>query len=156
MRQASTLTLLLLFIHHAPYSANCSSFQSSMASLRTGVLARRIVGTPAASRTLLSSTLSSAGCTTPMQCTTSMQRRFAHEQPQSKVPLTKDPAKESKPPPYEKRENVGDKRFSQFDLSGKVFVVAGGGRGLGLSMAEGLVEAGGRGKLVRTTPLNSR
>ncbi|KAF2276909.1 NAD(P)-binding protein [Westerdykella ornata] len=33
--------------------------------------------------------------------------------------------------------------FSRFDLTGKVFVVTGGSQGLGLSMAEGLVEAGG-------------
>lgn len=70
--------------------------------------------------------------------------------------------------PYEKAENVGEKKFSQFDVAGKVFVVTGagcpppnfqsryhgfvpkanvttgGGRGLGLCMAEGLVEAGGR------------
>lgn len=36
-------------------------------------------------------------------------------------------------------------KFSQFDLTGKVFVVTGGARGLGLTMAEGLVEAGGKG-----------
>ncbi|KAH7093171.1 hypothetical protein FB567DRAFT_557197 [Paraphoma chrysanthemicola] len=45
--------------------------------------------------------------------------------------------------PYEKAEPVGNRRFSQFDLDGRVFVVTGGGRGLGLCMAEGLVEAGG-------------
>ena len=37
------------------------------------------------------------------------------------------------------------KRFREFDLGGKVFVVTGGGRGLGLTMAESLVEAGGKG-----------
>lgn len=45
--------------------------------------------------------------------------------------------------PYEKRETVGDRKYSQFDIGGKVFVVTGGGQGLGLSIAEGLVEAGG-------------
>lgn len=45
--------------------------------------------------------------------------------------------------PYEKRENVGDRKYSQFDIGGKVFVVTGGGQGLGFSIAEGLVEAGG-------------
>lgn len=45
--------------------------------------------------------------------------------------------------PYEKRENVGDKKYGQFDVGGKVFVVTGGGQGLGFSIAEGLVEAGG-------------
>lgn len=37
-------------------------------------------------------------------------------------------------------------RFRDFDLEGKVFVVTGGGRGLGLTLAEVLVEAGGKGK----------
>lgn len=32
-----------------------------------------------------------------------------------------------------------------FDLSGKVFIVTGGGRGLGLTLAEALAEAGGSG-----------
>lgn len=32
-----------------------------------------------------------------------------------------------------------------FDVKGKVFVVTGAGRGLGLTMAEGLAEAGGIG-----------
>jgi hypothetical protein len=35
------------------------------------------------------------------------------------------------------------------DLKGKVFIVTGGGRGLGLTMAEGLLEAGATGKLLR-------
>ena len=37
-------------------------------------------------------------------------------------------------------------RFREFSLAGKVFAVTGGGRGLGLSMAEALVEAGGQGR----------
>ncbi|KAI1312087.1 short-chain dehydrogenase [Xylaria venustula] len=40
-------------------------------------------------------------------------------------------------------ENVGAKRLADFDLRGGVFIVTGGGRGLGLCLAEGLVEAGG-------------
>ncbi|KAL1872470.1 hypothetical protein VTK73DRAFT_1467 [Phialemonium thermophilum] len=40
--------------------------------------------------------------------------------------------------------NVGRKRFADFDLAGKVFIVTGGARGLGLALAEGLVEAGGK------------
>jgi NAD(P)-dependent dehydrogenase (short-subunit alcohol dehydrogenase family) len=42
-------------------------------------------------------------------------------------------------------EKSTKKRFSEFDLEGKVFTVTGGGRGLGLSMAEALVEAGAQG-----------
>lgn len=37
-------------------------------------------------------------------------------------------------------------RFREFDLQGKVYVVTGGARGLGLSMSEALVEPGGQGK----------
>ncbi|WZH42897.1 D-arabinitol 2-dehydrogenase [Fusarium acuminatum] len=43
--------------------------------------------------------------------------------------------------------NVGRQRFADFDLAGKVFVVTGGAQGLGLALAEGLVEAGGKGNL---------
>lgn len=44
-------------------------------------------------------------------------------------------------------ENVGQKRLADFDLEGRVFVVTGGARGLGLSLAEALVETGGKGEL---------
>ncbi len=44
-----------------------------------------------------------------------------------------------------KDAKVGTKRFSDFDLAGKAFVVTGGARGLGLALAEALVEAGGKG-----------
>jgi hypothetical protein len=42
-------------------------------------------------------------------------------------------------------ENIGRKRFGDFNVAGKVFIVTGGAQGLGLTMAEGLVEAGGKG-----------
>lgn len=52
--------------------------------------------------------------------------------------------------PIQERQPTGDenntqKRFSEFELQGKVFTVTGGGRGLGLTMAEALVEAGAQG-----------
>ncbi|KAI0105466.1 short-chain dehydrogenase [Nemania sp. FL0031] len=39
-------------------------------------------------------------------------------------------------------EHVGQKRLADFDLAGRVFIVTGGARGLGLSLAEALVETG--------------
>lgn len=36
-------------------------------------------------------------------------------------------------------------RSDPFDVQGKVIIVTGGGRGLGLMMAEGIAEAGGKG-----------
>jgi hypothetical protein len=39
-------------------------------------------------------------------------------------------------------------RFNEFDLEGRVYAITGGGGGLGLSMAEALIEAGARGKSI--------
>jgi len=39
------------------------------------------------------------------------------------------------------------KRFREFDMEGRVYAITGGARGLGLSMAEALIEAGAKGKL---------
>ncbi|RYP48328.1 hypothetical protein DL768_005784 [Monosporascus sp. mg162] len=41
-----------------------------------------------------------------------------------------------------REEPIGAKRLKDFDLEGKVCIVTGGARGLGLALAEGLVEAG--------------
>ncbi|KAI1429413.1 short-chain dehydrogenase [Xylaria sp. FL1777] len=82
------------------------------------------------------------------------QRRLFHS---SKCKTTSDPDTRHKtaPVPPEPRENpaigiapsrdenVGQKRLADFDLEGGVFIVTGGARGLGLSLAEALVEAGG-------------
>lgn len=40
---------------------------------------------------------------------------------------------------------IGRNHFKDFDLAGGVYIVTGGARGLGLSMAEALCEAGGKG-----------
>lgn len=48
-----------------------------------------------------------------------------------------------KAPPHEAQNAISP--LKDFDLRGRVFVVTGGGRGLGLSMAEALMEAGGEG-----------
>lgn len=45
-------------------------------------------------------------------------------------------------------------RFREFDLEGKVFVVTGGGRGLGLVLAEALIEGGGKGQPSRCLPVH--
>lgn len=51
--------------------------------------------------------------------------------------------------------NVGRKRFSDFELAGKVFIVTGGAQGLGLTLAESLVEAGGKGMSKHSIDLNN-
>ncbi|KAL2262625.1 hypothetical protein VTK26DRAFT_660 [Humicola hyalothermophila] len=51
------------------------------------------------------------------------------------------PAVDQKP---KQGENIGRKRFGDYDVAGKVFIVTGGTQGLGLTMAEALVEAGGK------------
>jgi NAD(P)-dependent dehydrogenase (short-subunit alcohol dehydrogenase family) len=44
----------------------------------------------------------------------------------------------------EKKLLKNNHRFSEFDLEGRVYAVTGGGRGLGLSMAQALIEAGAK------------
>ncbi|KAF3023873.1 hypothetical protein E8E15_005929 [Penicillium rubens] len=66
--------------------------------------------------------------------TTQMGRRLATDAG-IKQTLPKEPLQQT------------DQRFQSFQLRGKVFAVTGGGRGLGLTMAEALVEAGGEDRL---------
>ncbi|KAL2024225.1 hypothetical protein VTK56DRAFT_9381 [Thermocarpiscus australiensis] len=47
-------------------------------------------------------------------------------------------------PSFRKDESIVRKRFGDFDVAGKVFIVTGGAQGLGLTLAEALVEAGGK------------
>ncbi|ROV96581.1 hypothetical protein VMCG_07786 [Cytospora schulzeri] len=50
----------------------------------------------------------------------------------------------TRPVTVHRDENVGRRPLADFDLKGRVFVVTGGAQGLGLALAEGLVEAGGK------------
>jgi len=52
-------------------------------------------------------------------------------------------AVEEKRARHEAQEGAGGKRFRDFDLAGGVYIVTGAARGLGLHLAEALVEAGG-------------
>jgi hypothetical protein len=86
--------------------------------------------------------------------THTLQKRLFHpSQPISKernntAPVPPDPAKNPTVGLAPKRsEPIGQKRLADFDLSGKVFIVTGGARGLGLALAEALVETGGKGEL---------
>lgn len=64
-------------------------------------------------------------------------------------PTTLDPRKnaatEILPP---KETNFGKAQFADFNLKGRAFIVTGGAQGLGLSLAEALAEAGGKGKML--------
>ncbi|KAI8660052.1 hypothetical protein NCS57_00981500 [Fusarium keratoplasticum] len=83
---------------------------------------------------------------TPCRIAGPLSQRAIHtsqqnsEKPQNPDPR-ENPANELKLP---RATNVGQKRFADFDLAGKVFVVTGGAQGLGLTLAESLVEAGGK------------
>lgn len=65
------------------------------------------------------------------------------------APLAEAPIQERLP--SETQANT-QQRFREFDMQGKVYVVTGGARGLGLAMAEALVEAGAQGTI--KSPIN--
>ncbi|KAJ3554087.1 hypothetical protein NPX13_g10712 [Xylaria arbuscula] len=93
----------------------------------------------------------------PASCALIAQRRLLHSSKQgmaSAAAATTAAAHPAPVPPEprenpalglrpSREENVGAKRLADFDLEGGVFIVTGGARGLGLCLAEGLVEAGG-------------
>lgn len=57
--------------------------------------------------------------------------------------------KHASQPPLSSEHSTGKKRFADFDLAGKAYVVTGGAQGLGLALAEALAEAGGKGTCAR-------
>lgn len=90
---------------------------------------------------------------TPCRIAGPLSQRAIHtSQQNSEKPRNPDPREnpvnELKLP---RATNVGQKRFADFDLAGKVFVVTGGAQGLGLTLAESLVEAGGKGSQIDHT-----
>ncbi|KAF4980000.1 hypothetical protein FZEAL_3862 [Fusarium zealandicum] len=83
---------------------------------------------------------------TSIQTTKPIFQRAIHtSQNNGAKPRNPDPRENPAHEPTITRDtNVGQKRFADFDLAGKVFVVTGGAQGLGLALAESLVEAGGK------------
>lgn len=118
-----------------------------MASLRVGPrLTRCLTRSPATPRIL---PLSAIAChNTPI-------RRTVHtaqpaRQTRTQLPNDNAPKIISNASPDAKEGKSSSTKINRFDLTEKVFVVTGGARGLGLSMAAGLIEAGGTGELTHT------
>ncbi|WQF81109.1 Putative short-chain dehydrogenase/reductase SDR, NAD(P)-binding domain superfamily [Colletotrichum destructivum] len=72
----------------------------------------------------------------------STHRRYVEEKPTSIDPKL-NAATEIVPP---RETNFGKAQFADFNLKGRAFIVTGGAQGLGLSIAEALAEAGGKGE----------
>lgn len=90
--------------------------------------------------------------TSPKPCAASPFARRGQLNLHSAAPV-QAPPKPTNPDPREnptlpvtihRDENVGRRPLADFDLKGRVFIVTGGAQGLGLALAEGLVEAGGK------------
>jgi len=77
----------------------------------------------------------------PAICQSFQKRRSSAHQTRALTASERPSIKDKLPTP----ENA-PARLREFDLQEKVFVVTGGARGLGLTLAEALVEAGGKGK----------
>jgi hypothetical protein len=120
----------------ALYITTESLNMSIAAPLRT--LPRRTVGAAMCNSNALR--LTAAGATAPQCFHTSLPR--PKPKPTNPEPRA-NPSYKAKPP---SGINVGRKQFADFDLKGRVFVVTGAARGLGLALAEALVEAGGKGE----------
>lgn len=82
-----------------------------------------------------------ARLTRPRHCGGSRVASFTYTTATNATPnlSTTSGAESSKQSP-----NVGRRRLADFDLAGRTFIVTGGAQGLGLVLAEGLVEAGGK------------
>jgi hypothetical protein len=72
-------------------------------------------------------------------------QRAIHTSNPTTKPMNPDPRENPASLTLPRETNVGRKRFADFDLAGKTFIVTGGAQGLGLALAESLVEAGGKG-----------
>jgi hypothetical protein len=92
-----------------------------------------------AQRRLLHSSQSTSAAYNPFSSTETRHKAAAPVPPEP----AENPAVGLAPNPD---DNVGQKKLADFDLSGRVFIVTGGARGLGLSLAEALVETGGKGE----------
>lgn len=82
-----------------------------------------------------------------MALSTTQRAQFTHTSPSlqaSRIRLNESEKRPPHPATVHRDENVGQNRFADFDLKGRVFVVTGGAQGLGLALAEGLAEAGGK------------
>lgn len=111
------------------------------------VIPRRIIQTASRTRLRIAPTSITASPYLQHRQVHSSRRSCLEKKPKNLDPR-ENPTHDLTPP---SDLNVGRKQFADFDLAGKVFVVTGGAQGLGLCLAEGLVEAGGKGEYQNET-----